>query len=42
MTPKRCLDYGVDGVIVSTHGGRQFDGGLSSIELLPQFVEIPG
>ena len=26
---RRCLDYGVDGVIVSTHGGRQFDGGLS-------------
>ncbi len=39
---RRCLDYGVDGVIVSTHGGRQFDGGLSSIELLPQFVEILG
>ena len=39
---QRCLDYGVDGVIVSTHGGRQFDGGLSSIELLPQFVNILG
>ena len=39
---RRCLDYGVDGVIVSTHGGRQFDGGLSSIELLPQFVDILG
>ncbi len=39
---RRCLDYGVDGVIVSTHGGRQFDGGLSSIEFLPQFVEILG
>lgn len=38
----RCLDYGIDGVIVSTHGGRQFDGGLSSIELLPQFVDILG
>ncbi len=39
---RRCLDYGVDGVIVSTHGGRQFDGGLSSIELLPQFVDVLG
>ena len=39
---RRCLDYGVDGVIVSTHGGRQFDGGLSSIELLPQFADILG
>ena len=39
---RRCLDYGVDGVIVSTHGGRQFDGGISSIELLPQFVDILG
>ena len=36
---RKCLDYGVDGVIVSTHGGRQFDGGLSSIELLPQFPD---
>lgn len=39
---RRCLDYGVDGVIVSTHGGRQFDGGLSSIELVPQFADILG
>ena len=39
---RRCLDYGVEGVIVSTHGGRQFDGGLSSIELLPNFVDILG
>ncbi len=39
---RRCLDYDVDGIIVSTHGGRQFDGGLSSIELLPKFVDIVG
>ncbi len=39
---RRCLDSGVDGIIVSTHGGRQFDGGLSSIELLPEFVDIVG
>jgi len=39
---QRCLDYGVDGIIVSTHGGRQFDGGLSSIELLPKFVDAMG
>lgn len=38
----RCLDYGVDAIIVSTHGGRQFDGGLSSIELLPEFVNVVG
>ena len=37
-----CLDHGVDGIIVSNHGGRQFDGGRSSIEILPDVVDAVG
>lgn len=32
---KRLVDIGVDGVWVSNHSGRQFDGGPASIECLP-------
>ncbi len=32
---RRALDAGVDGIIVSNHGGRQVDGAVSSIEVLP-------
>jgi L-lactate dehydrogenase (cytochrome)/(S)-mandelate dehydrogenase len=31
-------DHGVDGIIVSNHGGRQLDGAVSSIEALPGIV----
>jgi 4-hydroxymandelate oxidase len=31
-----CVDHGVDGVIVSNHGGRVVDTGLSTIEVLPE------
>lgn len=33
------LAAGVDGVVVSNHGGRQLDGAASTIELLPRVVE---
>ncbi|MEM9846586.1 MAG: lactate 2-monooxygenase [Bacteroidota bacterium] len=36
---KRAIDYGMDGVIVSNHGGRQVDGAISSIAALPKVVE---
>lgn len=36
---RRALDAGVDGLIVSNHGGRQVDGAISSIEALPDIVE---
>jgi lactate 2-monooxygenase len=39
---KRAIDAGVDGVYCSTHGGRQANGGLASIELLPGVVEAAG
>jgi len=34
-----AIGHGVDGVIVSTHGGRQLDGAISSIEALPAVVK---
>ncbi len=36
---KKALDYGVDAIYVSNHGGRQVDGAISSIEALPRIVE---
>ncbi len=39
---RRALDIGVDGIIVSNHGGRQLDGTLSSIRSLPAIVDAVG
>jgi lactate 2-monooxygenase len=39
---RKALDYGMDGLIVSNHGGRQIDGAISSIEALPAIVEAVG
>lgn len=36
---RAALDAGVDGIVVSNHGGRQLDGVPSSIAALPQMVE---
>lgn len=35
----KALDYGVDGIYVSNHGGRQVDGAIGAIEALPGIVE---
>ncbi len=35
---RRAVDHGVDGIIVSTHGGRQVDGGIGAIDALPEVV----
>lgn len=34
-----AMEHGVDGIVVSNHGGRQLDGALASIEALPEIVE---
>ncbi|KRD45496.1 lactate 2-monooxygenase [Cellulomonas sp. Root930] len=34
-----ALDHGVDGIIVSNHGGRQIDGAVASLDALPAVVE---
>ncbi|PZO66630.1 MAG: L-lactate dehydrogenase [Paracoccus denitrificans] len=39
---RRAADFGADAVIVSNHGGRQLDGALSSIRMLPEIVEAVG
>jgi 4-hydroxymandelate oxidase len=35
----RAAEHGIDGLVVSNHGGRQFDGAPPSIEALPDVVE---
>jgi isopentenyl diphosphate isomerase/L-lactate dehydrogenase-like FMN-dependent dehydrogenase len=37
---KLALDHGLDGVVVSNHGGRQLDGVPPSIDALPAIAEI--
>lgn len=37
-----AIENGVDGIIVSNHGGRQLDGVISSIDALPAVVEEVG
>jgi L-lactate dehydrogenase (cytochrome) len=39
---KKCVEYGVDGLIVSNHGGRQLDGAPSAISALPQIKDAVG
>lgn len=34
-----AVQHGVDGVIVSNHGGRQLDGALATADVLPEIVE---
>ncbi|PAP76679.1 alpha-hydroxy-acid oxidizing protein [Rubrivirga marina] len=36
---RRALDAGVDGVVVSNHGGRQIDAEVASLDALPGVVE---
>jgi L-lactate dehydrogenase (cytochrome)/(S)-mandelate dehydrogenase len=38
----RCVALGVDGVMVSNHGGRQLDRAPAPIEVLPAIVEAAG
>ncbi len=35
---RRALDEGVDGVVVSTHGGRQVDRSVAALDALPEVV----
>jgi isopentenyl diphosphate isomerase/L-lactate dehydrogenase-like FMN-dependent dehydrogenase len=37
-----CVDHGIDGIIVSNHGGRAEDSGLSTIEVLPGIAKAVG
>ena len=39
---KLCIESGIDGVIVSNHGGRAGETGRGTIECLPEVVEAAG
>jgi L-lactate dehydrogenase (cytochrome) len=39
---RRAADVGADAIVVSNHGGRQLDGALSSIRMLPEIVAAVG
>ena len=39
---KRAADYGVDGIVVSNHGGRQLDSSPATIVALPRIADAVG
>ena len=39
---KKAAKVGADAIVVSNHGGRQLDGALSSIRVLPEIVDAVG
>jgi len=39
---RRAVEVGVQGIIVSNHGGRQMDGATGSFEVLPEIAEAVG
>ncbi len=39
---RKAVEYGVQGIIVSNHGGRQIDGAIPSLEALPAIVQAVG
>lgn len=39
---RRAVDSGMDGIVVSNHGGRQVDGAIAALETLPGIAEAVG
>ncbi|WP_027934526.1 lactate 2-monooxygenase [Amycolatopsis thermoflava] len=39
---RRAVDAGMDGIVVSNHGGRQVDGAIGSLEALPPIASAVG
>jgi L-lactate dehydrogenase (cytochrome) len=39
LDARRALDAGVNGIVVSNHGGRQVDGAIGALDALPAVVE---
>lgn len=39
---RRARERGIDGIVVSNHGGRQVDGAIASLDALPAIVEEAG
>jgi L-lactate dehydrogenase (cytochrome)/(S)-mandelate dehydrogenase len=45
LTPldaERAITHGADGIIVSNHGGRNFDSSMAPIDVLPSIVDAVG
>jgi isopentenyl diphosphate isomerase/L-lactate dehydrogenase-like FMN-dependent dehydrogenase len=36
---KKCVEYGVDGIVVTNHAGRQVDGAIASLDALEQIAD---
>jgi lactate 2-monooxygenase len=39
---RRAIDEGIDGIVVSNHGGRQVDGSIATIDALPAIAHAVG
>lgn len=39
---QRALEAGADGIVLSNHGGRQLDGSVSAMEVLPEIRQLCG
>lgn len=39
---RRAIDGGVDGIYCSNHGGRQANGGIAALDMLPAVIEAAG
>jgi isopentenyl diphosphate isomerase/L-lactate dehydrogenase-like FMN-dependent dehydrogenase len=39
---RKAVDFGVEGIIVSNHGGRQLDGAVAALDALPRVVGAVG
>jgi lactate 2-monooxygenase len=39
---RSAAEHGIDGLVVSNHGGRQIDGEIASIDALPEIVDAVG
>ena len=39
---KKAREHGAQGIVVSNHGGRQQDGGIGSLDVLPEIVNAVG
>jgi isopentenyl diphosphate isomerase/L-lactate dehydrogenase-like FMN-dependent dehydrogenase len=39
---REARERGVDGIVVSNHGGRQIDGAIASLDALPPIVDAVG
>lgn len=37
-----AVEHGVEGIIISNHGGRQMDGGAGTLDVLPEIVDAVG